>query len=145
MTTTIVNENDFLDALDEEVKENSKWIKIPQDETNRLHFILIKKPEYREEFYNNQPTGVMKTFWTVIDVNSKNQKEKTFKTADKSTRLINKALRISKDYVLDITHTGTGNKTIYCPRVVNPKNESESDKELLRELEQEVTRVMSSN
>ncbi|MGA7368637.1 MAG: hypothetical protein WBX01_05860 [Nitrososphaeraceae archaeon] len=65
----------------------------------------------------------MKTFWITIDVNSSNQKEKIFRTADKSTRLINKALRMSKDLVLDITREGTGATTVYRPRVVNPKPE----------------------
>jgi hypothetical protein len=121
----ILNTNDYLDALDKEIEENSKWIKIPQGETKRFKFILREKPEYKEDRYRGQPTGVMKTFWTAIDVNSSNQKERIFKTADKSTRLIKEALRMSKDGVLDTTHEGTGSNTIYRPRVVNPKSESE--------------------
>lgn len=121
----ILNSNDYLDALDKEIEENSKWIKIPQGDTKRLKFILREKPEYREDTYRGQPTGVMKTFWTAIDINSSNQKERIFKTADKSTRLIKEALRISKDGVLDITHEGGGSNTIYRPRFVNPKSENE--------------------
>jgi hypothetical protein len=121
--TTVVNENDFLDALDAEIDENSKWIKITQDETKRLKFVLREAPEYKEDTFRGQGTGVMKTFWITIDVNSSNQKEKIFRTADKSTRLINKALRMSKDLVLDITREGTGATTVYRPRVVSPKPE----------------------
>lgn len=69
----IINNNDFLNALDEEIQENSKWIKIPEEETKRLKFVLKEKPEYKEDTYKGQPTGTMKTFWTAIDVNSSNQ------------------------------------------------------------------------
>ena len=76
--TQIVNEDDYLNALDEEVMENSNWIKIQLDETKRLGFVLTKKPDYKEDTFKGQPTDVWKTFYSVIDVNSSNQKEKTF-------------------------------------------------------------------
>lgn len=119
--TQIVNDDDYLNALDEELQENSNWIKILLDETKRLRFVLTKKPEYMEDSYMGQPTGVWKTFYSVIDLNSSNQKERIFKANTASTRLINKALRMSKDLVLDITHEGTGSNTIYRPKIVNPK------------------------
>jgi len=113
----IVNESDFLDALDGEIQENSKWIKILQGETKRLYFILKEKPEYKEDTFKGQPTGVWRTFYVVYDINSSNpMKEKIFKANTASSRLINKVLRES--HLLDITHEGTGSSTIYRPIVV---------------------------
>jgi hypothetical protein len=125
-TNTIVNENDYLNALDEEIQENSKWVKISPGEVKRLLFMLREKPQYKEDTYMGQPTGVWKTFYTVIDINSSIQKEKIFKANTASTRLINTALRES--HLLDIRHEGSGSNTIYRPTVVfeeEEENESE--------------------
>jgi len=125
--TNILNPDDFLDALDGEMEENSKWIKIQPDEAKRLQFVLREKPEYNEDTFKGVPTGTMKTFWKAIDVNSSNQRERIFRTADKSTRLIKEALRMSKDLVLDVTREGIGSNTVYRPRVVNPNPKPKSE------------------
>lgn len=141
----IVNYDDYLDQLDRESAENSKWAKIAQNETKRYQFIIRGPIVLKEDEYQGQKTGVIKAFYTVVDVNSTLKKEQTFKANPKSTKLTNKALRCSKDGILDITHKGTANKTVYIPRVVNPKNETERDTERLRELEQLISQVVNGN
>lgn len=137
----IVNSNDYLDQLDKEIEENSDWIKVPQDETKRLQFIIKEKLDFREEYFNNKPTGVWKTFYKAIDVNSINKRKRTFRAASKSSKLINLAYRISKDGILDITHRGTMNKTVYIPTVVHPK---EGTEELQKKLSNEIAQATNS-